>query len=359
MTRILIIVVTLFALQGCGGVKRMERKQPLSTSPEKLMLAVDQKGDPYVVQVDYTLNVPKRYVPSCGQLVYSPRFVNQGNSYNLTPIVITGNTYNRVEQRLELLEGKEGMEGSFMQFVPDGKEMQIRMSEKVPFQLWMPESKLIATVRLEGCNKETELYSQTLADGVLYIPEGPGPVIVKYVRKEVSKKEEGFARFYYPVNGYTVDPALHNNRQQLEDMGSLIHRVMNDTAMRVNKIVITGICSPDGAWGYNETLAHKRAEYIRNYLTEHDKISSDLLEAKYVAEDWNGLRVLVNESTLSNKEAILDIIDGSLSDDQKESALKKLPQYNYIKQNFFPQLRKVTYEVFYTVTETEVVPEVE
>lgn len=56
---------------------------------------------------------------------------------------------------------------------------------------------------------------------------------------------------------------------------------------------------------------------------------------------------------MTNKEEVLDLIDRISDDDQREIALRKLPQYTYIKQNFYPQLRKVTYEIFYTIEETE------
>lgn len=360
MNRIhIIFFVLLLILQACGGLKRVEKKPQLTTTPEKLQLFVDQKTDPYTVKVDYTLNIPKDYIPSCARLVYSPMLMAPGHEYALTPVVVMGKNYNRLEERKQFFENEQPDYPGAMSFVSGGEEMQINLSDTVPFQLWMPDAKLIAKVALDACDRAVQLYEKTLADGMVYIPQAPGPVIVKYVRKEVEKKEEGFAYFRYPVNGYIVNPALFNNQQQLDDMTGLIRKVMMDTAATVKRIVITGTCSPEGPWIYNANLAQKRAENIREYLIKHEQINPDLIEVKSIAEDWNGLRKLIAESDLPNKQAVLDIIDGVSDPDQREAALRRLSNFTLIKERFYLWLRKVTYEIYYTERETviEVKPE--
>lgn len=362
MNRIyMVFAIAMLVLQACGGVKRVEKKPQVMVTPEKQQLFVNVKTDPYTVQVNYTLNVPRNYVPSCSRLIYSPFFVGQGNEYALTPIVITGKNYYRLDERLQLF-GEQLQQPDVpgaVNLISTGDSMKVVMSQVVPFQLWMPDSKLVAKVSLEACDHKVDLYDQILADGMVYIPQSLGPVVVEYVKKEVSKKEEGFARFYYPVNGYTVDPRLFDNGRQLNDMTELIRKVMDDTAAVVNRIVITGICSPDGSWTYNENLAKKRAENIRDYLVANIKIPANLLDVKYIAEDWGGLQKLIEGSDMPGKDAALSIIDRVAEPDQREAVLRRLPDFKYIKEYFYPELRKVSYEVYYTVKETviEVKPE--
>lgn len=354
-----ILLVCLLALQACGGLKRVEKKPQLTTTPEKILLAVDTKADPYVIPVNYVLNVPHGYLPSCARLIYSPRLVAPGHEYLLTPVVISGKNYDRLEIRRQLLDGKQPDYPNALELICSGDSMNIKLSEQVPFELWMPDAKLEARIVFDACGQQSLLYTQELAGSVYYMPVMPGPALVKYVEKEVEKKEEGFALFYYPVNGYQVDPALYSNKSQLDAMSALISRILTDTSMYVKRIIITGICSPDGTWTYNEGLAKRRAEFIRNYLIQHDKISANLVETKYIAEDWAGLADLIRVSTLPDKEALLNTIQNVQDPEQREAALSKFPQFNYIKTNFYPQLRKVTYEVFYTVREkvVEVEPE--
>ena len=354
-----ILVIILVVIQACGGVKRVEKKPALTTTPDKQQLFVNQKTDPYTVDVNYTLNVPEGYVPSCARLIYAPAFVASGHEYALTPVVITGKNYARLDERHQFFQDEQPDYPGATHVVASPNAMHIPVSQTVPFELWMPESKLVAKVTLESCDRGTLLYSMDMANGMVYLPQAPGPVIVEFVKKEIEKKEEGFAQLRYPVNGYTIDPALFNNRQQLQDMTDLIRKIMSDTLAKVNRIVITGICSPDGSWVYNENLANKRAESVRNYLVEKENIDNNLLDVKYIAEDWNGLKKLIEESDLANKQKMLDIIDQVSNPDQREAALRQLPQFSYIKQNFYPKLRKVSYEIYYTVKEVIVEPKVE
>lgn len=350
MKRIYIfLITTMLIVQACSTIKRTTQKKQLTTQPEKPALVVNQSADPFFIPVDYTLNVPKNYVMPCARLVYEPYFTATDNKYGLTPVVITGTKYGRLENRLEELEGKAPEFPQAKHYAAEKKDMQINISEKVPFQAWMPESKLMATITLKACNHDTILYTQTVNNKVEYVPI-PAPVVKKFVQKEVVQKEDGFARFYYPANGFKVDPALDNNQNQLDDMRSLVNKIKHDTTMHITRIVITGICSPDGAYSYNESLARKRAEYIQQYLIDQNQITPNIVEARYIPEDWTELRKLISESDLQNKDAALKIIDEVVNEDQREAALRKLPQFNYIKQNFYPLLRKVTYEIYYTTT---------
>lgn len=163
----------------CSGVKRVERNRPcVTTTPEKLQLFVNQQTDPYTIQVNYTLNIPADYMPSCARMIWQPYFIAAGNRYNLTPLIIVGRGYSRQEKRLEALTDKEPDYPDAMYLVSNGDGMKIKLSATVPFQLWMPDAKLRATVSVEACDREVDLHDLTLAIGVIYLPLGPGPVIL-------------------------------------------------------------------------------------------------------------------------------------------------------------------------------------
>lgn len=359
MNRIYCLFFVLLFLQACGGFKCVEKKAPLAVTPERLELVVDQDTEPYTIPVNFILDIPKGYVPAKARLVYTPRLKAPGNEYTLVPLVITGRNLAKQEERQELLQHQVPDYPDALREVMKREDIQIQFNETIPFQLWMAKAKLVADVKLEACSKSVELYTQTLAPGVVYIPLAPGPVRIKYVTKEIVKKEEGFARFYYPVNGYIVDPALSNNQEQLDDMIRLVQKVKSDTLLHLNKIVITGICSPEGSYLYNENLSRRRAGFIREYLVNHAGIPASQIETKNIAEDWPGLRKLIYSSSVPGMEKVLSILDGPYDDNQKEVLLMRSPQYNYIKQNLFPLLRKVVYEIFYTAKETVEEPQPE
>ncbi|MCR9011218.1 hypothetical protein [Gabonibacter chumensis] len=349
----LALVSGVLCLSSCGGFQHFDKKEALTVTPAKLELVVDQNTDPYTVPVKFDIDVPSHYVPSCARLVITPRFVGEGNEHAFSPIIIQGKKYTEMEQRLLYLQEAVQDYPNVKRYLSTREKMQIQVDEKVPFQIWMLNAKFVLTSVLETCNKTHSIPEHLLADGVIYIPLGPGPVRVKYVRTVETRKEEGFTRLFYPVNGYTIDTLLFQNREQLAEMTTLIRNTLSDTSARIDRIVVTGICSPDGAWKFNEMLARERANSVKDYLVHELGIDASLITTQYIAEDWRGLVKLIDVSDMANKEQVLGVINRVDNDDQREVALRKLPQYKYIKQTLYPQLRKVTYEIYYTVEEVK------
>ena len=67
-----------------------------------------------------------------------------------------------------------------------------------------------------------------------------------------------------------------------------------------------------------------------------------------VAEDWETCRALVAQSSMPDRQSVLNVIDGKQSPDQKEMALKKMPAaWNYLKKNVLPKLRRVELTIGY------------
>lgn len=354
-----ILSMGFLILQACGGLKQVEKKPHLTTTPEKLFLVVDTKADPYVIPVNYILHIPREYVPSCARLVYSPRLVAPGHEYLLTPLVITGKNYDRLQVRRQFFGDKQPDYSDILKLESHGDSMSIRLSERIPFELWMADAKLEATIVLDACDRKTLLYTRELAGGIFYMPVMPGPALVKYVKKDVEKLQEEITRFYYPVNGYRTEPAWHNNGERLDAVSALLRTIQADTSKHIGRIVVTGTCSPDGTWGYNEVLAKRRAEYFRNDLIRYSGVPADSVKTEFVPEDWKGLADLIEKSSLPDKDTLLKTICDVHDPVQREAALRRFPQFGYIKTNFYPRLRKVTCRIYYTIKEkvVEIEPE--
>ena len=183
---------TIGILLGClcillleSGVKRIEKKPALTITPSRLQLFVDQHTDPYTIKIVYTLNIPHGFIPSCARMVYQPYFLSAGHRYDLTPLVVSGKNNLRQEKRLTALTDKQPDYPEALRLISEGEGMQVRLSETVPFELWMAQAKLRADVTLEACDREKHIEVLTLADGVIWLPMGPGPVRVKYAKERV------------------------------------------------------------------------------------------------------------------------------------------------------------------------------
>lgn len=357
---------TIGILLGClcillleSGVKRIEKKPALTITPSRLELFVDRHTDPYTIKVAYTLNIPHGFIPSCARMVYQPYFLSAGHRYDLTPLIVSGQNNLRQEKRLSALTDKQPDYPEALRLISEGEGMQVRLSETVPFELWMVQAKLRADVTLEACGRKKHIEVLTLADGVIWLPMGPGPVRVKYVKERVAVQKISEFEFFFPLGQYIFNRDYDSNASGMKQMMRLIDSLQSDSTMRLEKIVITGSSSPIGTATFNTWLARQRAEQMKQRLVERKRMEAREIELECVGENWAGLRQLVEQSALPDKAAVLRILDTTENTAQRKASLRLLPQYEYLRMNLYPDLQEVRCTFYYTQKEeiTKVIPE--
>lgn len=153
----------------------------------------------------------------------------------------------------------------------------------------------------------------------------------------------------YQINLAKLSSTLDGNSRELGDLDNFVGNLMKDTLMKVKSVEITGYSSPDGPLKFNETLARNRAQDFKNYVDKKYGFSKKYdVTLNAVAEDWEMCRALVAQSSVPDKQSVLNIIDGKQSSDAKELALKKMPSaWEYMKKNILPPLRRVELTINY------------
>lgn len=135
-----------------------------------------------------------------------------------------------------------------------------------------------------------------------------------------------------------------------------LEQVLADPTLKLQRIVVSGYASPDGLYSNNVKLARLRANRLKNELSRRYHLSKSMIVTQSVAEDWEGLEAFVSASTteqLSNREALLNIISSNMKPDAKERAIRRSypADYNYLKENCLPELRRATYTLEYSKVE--------
>lgn len=157
--------------------------------------------------------------------------------------------------------------------------------------------------------------------------------------------------FSYPQGESQIRKGYGNNGYELEKLERFIRSSFSDTLIYVRRIKLTGYCSIEGSYAANEKLAHDRANGFRNYLNfEYGLARRYPVEVRYVGEDWEKLRQLVDASTLSEREEVLMIIDKTDIFKGREKKLMDLNggvPYRRMMEEFFPLLRRVEIVVEY------------
>lgn len=356
LTEILSGVLCILVL--CSGIEGKDKRLGVSVTPERLRLFADQKTDPYTIKVAYTLHIPAGYIPACGRMIYQPYFWAEGHRLGLTPLIIDGHQNLRQEKRLEALTGKTPDYPQAMHLESRGDGMKIRLSEIVPFQVWMAQGKLEADVVVETCGRRRDSSMLTLANGVIWFPQGPGPALVRYVKEmaEVQKIKEAW--FLYPVGRPDFEPDYGGNAARMQVMLQWLDTLQNNPQIRLERITIIGYASPDGDAAYNQTLADERALQMKQRLVARQGIDARLIQTEGVGEDWKGLKEWVGKATaLPDKVSLLRLLNDRGTDAERKELLQQLPAYSYIRQHIFPQLQKVV--CIFNYTQREEVTKVE
>lgn len=157
--------------------------------------------------------------------------------------------------------------------------------------------------------------------------------------------------FSYPQGGWQIQKGYGDNAYELEKLDKFIRSSFSDTLIYVRRVTLTGYCSIEGSYAANEKLAHERANGFRNYLNfEYSLAKRYPVEVRYIGEDWDKLRELVDASTLPEREEVLMIIDQIDIFKGREKKLMDLnggAPYKRMLQELFPLLRRVEIVVEY------------
>ncbi|MDX5319464.1 MAG: tetratricopeptide repeat protein [Bacteroidota bacterium] len=158
---------------------------------------------------------------------------------------------------------------------------------------------------------------------------------------------------YYLINSSSFNPYFKvksagiDNKEQLKELKNL----GNDTVYQIKGITIYGKASPDGELKINEDLSKKRAENTFKYLTKQlkklgfDEVHDSAFALNFtMTEDWDGWKMMVANSDLSDKDQILAIMNSNMPNDAKEAEIKAKHAKSYakMKEDMLPKLRRAT-----------------
>ena len=165
----------------------------------------------------------------------------------------------------------------------------------------------------------------------------------------IHRSDDNGYSLNYQINTAKLVSTLDSNSEELAGINGFVENLMNDTLMQVKSVKIIGYSSPDGPLKLNETLAQKRATDFKNYVDKKYGFSKKFkVTTGAVAEDWEMCRSLVAQSNMPDKQAVLNVIDGSGTSAAKEQKLKSMPAaWNYMKANILPKLRRVELMIDY------------
>jgi hypothetical protein len=170
------------------------------------------------------------------------------------------------------------------------------------------------------------------------------------VDKIIARRGQAFLDF--PVGRSVIQPNFRRNPEELAKINDAVHEVVGNPDAQLQSIHIEGFASPEGSWILNDRLSRARATALKDYIRTQFNLPESYFRVTHVAEDWDGLVVMVQESNLPEKDRVLEIISTISSYDVREATLVHLAggrPWNVMVRDMFPELRRVEYQINYTV----------
>ncbi|MDN4164413.1 tetratricopeptide repeat protein [Cytophagales bacterium LB-30] len=324
-----IVLIGTITFSGCALQKMIKtgKNQQVTAVPSPLELHGDS------VKFDITAVLPVKTL-------------KKGKVYTITP------TYEYGEQVQEL----DGVVFEADKF-PNAATEQPQMTKKQSFKYEPAMAsgdlmiKAVASDPRNGKSKESEKVK--LTDGIITTSTMVKEVYyAAYADHGYNNKEE-----LVPTN---VEFFFEQGRSVLRTSEKSSDRGKSFTAFVADKnvtrtVTITGTHSPEGTERINSGLSEDRATaietYYRQMMKKYDyKGLADSIKfiLKPVVEDWSGFKAALNEYTnisAADKDAMLQIVNGSGSFEEKEKQLQKFSSYKSIFKDIYPKLRTAKTEI--------------
>ena len=310
-------------------------------------------------------------------LHFTPILANaRGGRLELPPVLLSGRRRYRFDRRewaLNVNDGKHRTEPYLIQlYKRHSAPRPVSYHIGVPYSVWMGDAALLLRQEVKDCCDLQLLGVDTISVRLFtgqmigrqtapvrqYVePLITAPSVTYSVRDielyasmlsfleptvEHDKKLDEKAVFYidYPLGSDNILPDYRNNRTELQKLDSLLSPLSAGDYSSMEHIRVCGYASPDGTYIDNERLATSRAGFFASYICSTYGIPRFRLETTSVAEDWEGLSVLLQSEQPPYAATVLSIIQHAGIFNGREKQLMDLrggEPYRDMLHRFFPR----------------------
>ncbi len=330
----ILIVLSLFLLNGCTGLKKMKKNQHLisyTLSPNPL----EMHGDSVAVNV--TGKFPAKYYRKKVICDINPVLkTSTGQEIPLPGIKVQG---EKVQDNYKVIKFLDG--GSFT------------YNTKVPYTPEMRVCDVNVKVHAYVKKKFVDFDPVTIGQGTITTPglveKDAKPIIAKhnFVRIFPEQKE---ASILYLINQANVRPQ-ELTKEEFKQLKSYIEKATLNPRKDVKGINIFSYASPDGPEDLNTKLSNNRGksanDVIKDQFKKYKKANQQgFFNIKATPEDWEGFQKLMQQSDIADKDLILRVLSMYSDPVQREKEIKNISKaYTQIADKILPKLRRAHLKV--------------
>ncbi len=336
-----------------GGVGSMAKKALEKTTISAVPKVLVEDAD----SVEFTVNgtFPAKYFSKNAVMMIQPVVKYEGGEKLLEPIKLKG---EKVAGAGELISYQNGGSFSHTYKVPYEKGMNVAqlVSKSVVYPY---AGKEYASVKdaVSGDKKAKTIADRKIADGTIVTARALTHNENFYFAPDKYQKETiitNKSALFFKVNQAKLNWRLPLNKNK-ENYDALKNNLTDlYKGWKVKSLDIKGWASPEGEETFNQGLSLHRAQTMEKYVKA--KIKRDLRKKdnnfafKNVKDltfninangpDWNGFMKAVEKSNITDKSAILNVVN-SANESKKEEEIRNMIQiYPALERDILPPLRR-------------------
>ena len=301
---------------------------------------------------------------------YDDNVLNHGETLHVTPVLKSGYRFQRLSSVVVNSKNPKsaGMQRASIAVVALNSrsgEHYFDYDTTVPFAEWMREASLFIESE-ETSGGRSHLYEDKLFDR-LVIRNSPqstsdtkqlgNPILgtaakvewVQFIEPSVESDLQLTFRGTIPLADNRKIGAMNTrrfNEQVFAIMNKELEKQLQVQGTTISHIDIKGYGAPIGNFYTNETRSSARALALKNYLLTEASLGINSVSVTWIAEDWDSIASLVDQSDMRLRAAALDIIRSVDVAKGREAELRNLGSggpYSQMEHYIFPKVCRIEY----------------
>lgn len=325
-----ILALAMITVASSCGIKKMIKdagKIAYTVTPDPLELHGDS------VRITVNGDFPQKYFHKKATVVVTPVVKYNGGEKTLKTLTLKG----------EKLEGS----GQSISYTEGGK---FTVSDRFLYQSGMEDAQVLLRATAQYKNKSVELPEVKIAEGTIVTP-----LLLQNDYKAMSAGDKfdknptvtQKSSVYFLVDSWEVR-SVELNSDETQNLYRFIDRAGKDSSVFVN-LDVYGFASPEGELDRNSKLSENRADegyklvmnrFKKAKIKGYDKKEGFFKKITTNYEDWDGLKNMLQTSSVNGKDAALNIINTVNDPEAREQQFRELASYDPIYEEIFPKLRR-------------------
>ena len=332
-----------------------------------------------LLNIEISIDFEQLRMPADEFLTLTPILKDSENEQELPAVQINGAEKQKAYEREQALPTSKRNTGAHPLHIPtmvvscdNTMSRSFTYEASIPYKPWMGQAILLLRSQECACHgRKGDVYEDKIADSIRMprIRESPCDAntdarflsLVNFIeptsdrdtlhcltgsipyfdREAARKHEKQFGELSEEKQNFEIYYQLFNALRSMKQQAGT----------ELAKVKVTGYGSPTGNLKRNEVNARARARKLKEYLHKNHLTGKAPLEVTWVAEDWNSITSLIQQSDMTLREVALDLINNVDIYKGRERMLMALANgksYKYLAEKIFPKVMRVDYRIEYT-----------